>query len=241
MDAGPRRRVAFSVPRRRPRCNARRLFRPSYSGLLEATSTSSRAGIFARFAPEATLRVFEPSLAGKQVAVIRDAVFEAGAGAVVKIAGTVARSSKAAAKRATGSPNSRPNARRSTRSPGCSTEDRRSADPCPRRRLFARMLRAPVRAYGYLVEAIKREDRLPSRDRPAESSGERSDPRRPGSASSRSRSGAVSVGRATDRGATSTSTVVSECSATCDDEDPRSPYLDDPRRRRSRRLDPRRP
>lgn len=46
----------------------------------------SRAGIYAGFAPEATLQVFEPSLAGREVAVMRDAIFEAGVGAVAKIA-----------------------------------------------------------------------------------------------------------------------------------------------------------
>lgn len=45
----------------------------------------SRAGIYSGFAPEAALQVFEPSLAGRQVAVMRDAIFEAGAGAVAKV------------------------------------------------------------------------------------------------------------------------------------------------------------
>jgi hypothetical protein len=85
MDARRDRRLALGVPRRGSGLDA---FGVSGRRLRSTGSdiyVVARGGIFAGFGPEAMLRVFEPSLGGREVAVMRDTIFEAGAGAVAKV------------------------------------------------------------------------------------------------------------------------------------------------------------
>jgi hypothetical protein len=46
----------------------------------------SRTGVYASFSPEAVLHVTEPSFAGREIAVLREATIEVGVGAVAKVA-----------------------------------------------------------------------------------------------------------------------------------------------------------